>query len=157
MNLEFYKPFVNSTKTILAQMANIKVLMNEDFYPEANQIVSNGVSSVITYIGKVKGRLVLDMEPQTAIIIARNITGRHFNTTKDMTVLAAISELNNIIAGDGITYLNNKYFLELKLVPPIVFTGKSSVICLPQIPSISTDGITEYGKLKINVAFERSL
>ena len=78
-----------------------------------------------------------------------------FTSVKDNLVLATISEMNNIISGDGLTILNNSYNLGLRLAPPIVFTGKGTVICIPKIHPNSIDFMSpKYGKLKLNIAFE---
>lgn len=89
-----------------------------------------------------------------ALAIAKSITGTDYDSVKEYLVLASIQELNNIIAGDGITKLNNQYTLGLRLAPPIVFTGKDTVISIPKIEPASIDCVTTYGKLKVNLAFE---
>lgn len=157
MSAHLYVPFVNSTKDMLKQMADIDIAVSGTFQDEEDSIASYGVSSIISFAGKVKGRFLLDMEPGVALTIAQNITGVYYNSPKDNMVLASISELNNTIAGDGITNLNNTYSLSLRLAPPVVFTGKDTVISIPKIPSASLHCTTRYGKLRINVAFERSL
>ncbi len=156
-NTELCTPFAESVKKIMAQMTCIDIILDGGFYKENDDIASNGVSSLITFSGAIKGRLLIDMEPSVAIAVAQNITGIAYATPKDNMVLASISELNNTIAGDGITELNNKYSLKLRLAPPIVFTGKDTVICIPKITSVSLNCGTEYGKFKFNIAFERSL
>lgn len=157
MSIEMYSPFVNSVKQIMMQMANIEVQIGNAFYDESDEIVSYGISTIVSCIGKVKGRILLDMDQGLATTVTQNITGLFYNTAKNNMVLAAVSELNNTIAGDGVTSLNNKYSLGLRLAPPIVFTGKDTVIALPKLSSVSMDCLTKYGKMKINIAFERSI
>lgn len=154
MSIEYYSPFINSVKEIMKQMGNIDINVNDTVYSENDEIVSLGVTSIVSCVGKIKGRLLIDMEQSLAITIAQNVTGMLYDKAKEYMVLATISELNNTIAGDGITNLNNKYSLGLRLAPPIVFAGKDSVISIPKITSVSTNCTTRYGKLKVNVAFE---
>jgi chemotaxis protein CheX len=153
---EMFVPFSNSVKKIVYQMSEVSVNYEGSFYGENDDIVSYGVSSLISFSGLLKGRLLIDMEPGLALTIAQKINGTSFTSVKDDMVLASISELNNIIAGDGITELNNSMKLKLRLAPPIVFAGNSPIICIPKISSQSLNCTTQYGKLKINVAFERS-
>ena len=157
MDNQLYTPFFSSVQTILKQMANIEVAFDGAHFDESDEIVSLGVSSIIAFAGKIKGRLLLDMEKELALAIAENITGTKYALANEYMVLASISELNNIIAGDGVTQLNNQHSLGLRLAPPIVFSGKETVICIPKISSASINCVTKYGKMKVNAAFERSI
>lgn len=155
MDIQYYKSFVNSIKDIMMQMANIKLEPQGDFTIGNDEIISYGFSSIIAYTGKIKGRLLIDMEQSLALAIAKNITGTDYASEREAMVLAAISELNNITAGDSITKLNNGFSLGLRLAPPIVFTGKDIVICVPKIDSLSMEFAALQGKLRLNIAFER--
>ena len=157
MGMQLSNPFMDSVRDILKQMANIDVTVTNIICSENDSIYSYGVSSIISCVGKIKGRLLLDMEQAVALAIAQNITGIYYTSVKEYMVLASISEVNNIIAGNAVTMINNMYSLGLRLAPPIVFAGKDSVICIPKISSSSLDCTTRYGKMKINVAFERSI
>lgn len=157
MDLQLYQPFMQSVQSILMEMANINMDFDGEYYAESDEITSYGVSSIISYSGKLKGRLLIDLEKTLALKIAENITGTTYTSTNEYMVLASISELNNIIAGDGITKLNNSFNYGLRLAPPIVFSGKETVICIPKISSVSVNCITPFGKMKVNAAFERSL
>jgi chemotaxis protein CheX len=154
--VQLYEPFINSVKKILLDMANMEVVIKGAFSDESEEIATYGVTSVINYTGKVKGRFMIDMEPGLALALAQNVNGIYYDSVKDSMVLATISEMNNIIAGHAVSTLNNLYSLGLWLSPPYVFSGKDIVVCIPKIPSASIDCQTKYGRLKVNVAFERS-
>ncbi len=157
MKTELYSPFIISTKEIISQMTGIEVEVNDALNSEGDEIISKGVSSIIAFAGKIKGRLLLDVENELAIIFGKTLTEQNYTSCKEFMVLASVSEINNIIAGRAITELNNKYSLDLRLSPPIVFTGKDTVISIPRLSSISVNCSTIYGGLKINIAFERSV
>ena len=157
MGIQLSNPFMDGVKEVLKKMADIDVQITNSINTENESILSYGVSSIISCVGKIKGRLLLDMEQSLAIAIAENITGVCYTSAKEYMVLATVSEINNMIAGNAITVINNAYSLGLRLAPPIVFTGKDTIICIPKISSSSLDCTTKYGKLKINVAFERSI
>ncbi|MGE5472809.1 MAG: chemotaxis protein CheX [Ignavibacteriales bacterium] len=156
MNKEFIQPFVDGVKRVLKKMANIEATANEESYEEKNEIQTKGITSIISYSGKVGGRFLIDMSQETAISIVRRISGTSYDSAKEQMVLSTISELNNIIAGDGLTEINNKFLMGLRLVPPVVFAGDEAMVCLDKIPSESVNLKTEYGDIKINIAFERS-
>ena len=154
--VQLYEPFISSVKKIFKDMANMDVVFKGAFGSESDEIASYGVTSVITYTGKIKGSFLINLEPGLALAVAQNVNGIYYDSVKDSMVLATISEMNNIIAGNAISTLNNMYSLGLWLAPPYVFTGRDAIICIPKIPSASIDCQTIYGKLKVNVAFERS-
>lgn len=157
MSMQLSNPFINSVKDIMMKMADIDVTVTGTVISGNEEIVSYGVTSIVACVGKIKGRLLLDMEQSLAVTIAQNVTGVCYASAKEYMVLATISELNNIIAGDAITVINNQFSLGLRLAPPVVLTGKDVIISIPKISSTSLDCTTRYGKLKVNVAFERSL
>ncbi len=154
LNTKLTQPYVESALNILKDMADIDIEVSGYFYPEPDDLISYGVTSIITFMGNIRGRLVLDMDPELALQIAGNINSESYRDTKDIQVLTSISELNNIVAGHANTDLNNQFKLGLRLAPPIVFTGKKPIICIPKITSESIDCYTKFGRLKINVAFE---
>ncbi len=56
-----------------------------------------------------KGRLVIDMEPSLALNLTYNITGLSFQDVKDSMVMACVNEINNTVAGDAVTKINNSF------------------------------------------------
>lgn len=154
MDTTFITAFTDNTITTFEKMADIKLIPEGEVYTDNSDITSLGITSIISFAGKGKGRLVLDMEANLALQIAKNIIGEDFNTVRDEMLLATIGELNNTIAGAAITDINNAFSMSLRLSPPIEFTGRDIVIAIPKLNSMSNTYRTEYGKLKINIAFE---
>ncbi|AVK48193.1 hypothetical protein AXY43_09215 [Clostridium sp. MF28] len=154
MNTSFIKAFTDNIGATFMQMADIKLIANGEAYKENSDITSFGITSIISFAGTCKGRLLLDMESSLALQITKNIIGEEFKNPRDDMVLASIGELNNIISGSAVTAINNTFKTSLRLSPPIVFIGKDVVISIPKIESISKTYITEYGEIKINIAVE---
>ncbi|NLD51011.1 MAG: chemotaxis protein CheX [Clostridiaceae bacterium] len=149
--------FINSVKETYLEMAGINIDIEKDFYTENEDLTSMGVTSIISFSGKINGRLLLDMEKNLAIETARNITGTVFETVNEGMVLESIQRINNTIAKEAIERLNNQYSLELSLASPVVFTGKEIVISVPKAEPLSADCSTLYGKMKVNISFEEVL
>jgi chemotaxis protein CheX len=154
MDTRLLTAFTENLTTTFMKMAEIQIMPVGEIYKENSDISSLGVTCIVSFAGKMKGRLLLDMESGLAIQIAKNIIGEDFDNPKDDMVLAAISEINNIISGGAITLINNVFLLSLRLSPPIVFAGKGVVISIPKINSMSNIYTTKYGNLKVNIAFE---
>ena len=155
MAMQLSNPFMDSVIEVMKKMADIDVVIVNTIGTENDSVASYGLSSIISCVGKIKGRLLIDMEQSLAVAITEKILGICYKSVKETMVLTTISEINNIIAGNAITDINNVYSLGLRLAPPIVFSGKDAIICIPKISSSSLNCTTKYGKLKINVAFER--
>ena len=155
MDMRLLQPFSDTAKEIFTQMANVNIIPDTEFRAEDDDMAAYGVTSIVNFMGeKIKGRLVIDMEPKLALHLATVILDESHNETKNIMVLYCVSEINNIIAGNANTYLNNTYSLNMRLTPPVVFTGKDIILSIPKISSWSMYCNTEYGKLKINAAFE---
>ncbi|MGE5404009.1 MAG: chemotaxis protein CheX [Candidatus Saccharibacteria bacterium] len=157
MDTTLVQPFVFSTPEMIYEMAGFKIVPEGGIYEEKDEIPSRGVASIINYVGKIKGRFLLDMDYTVALKLASQIMGQNYSNTRDPMVLAVISEINNTIAGDAITKLNRERGLSLRLTPPIVFTGEKISMTISKIPSVSLNYKSEFGQIKVNIAFERGL
>lgn len=157
MSMQLSNPFFSSVKSIMKSMADVDVDVTGTIVTGNDEIVSYGVTSMVACVGRIKGRLLIDMEQSLAVALAQNITGVYYASAKEYMVLAAISELSNIIAGDATTTINNEFSLDLRLATPIILTGRDVIVSIPKLSSTSLDCVTRYGRLKINIAFERSI
>ena len=146
--------FFESTRSILKEMAGISLERQDQEAEDIKEITSLGVTSIIAFAGKKKGRLVIDMEKELALTIGKNLMMEEYESERDPMVLAAVSELNNTIAGDANTKLNNEHNWSLRLAPPVVMAGKDAIISIPKLPSVTIRGNTSYGSIQMNVAFE---
>lgn len=155
MPVNIFEPFVKSLSAIFEEMAGIEVKLESTVNSEYEEIAALGVVSVINFHGKIKGRVLLDMAPNLAITIAQNLMSEQFDDERDSMVLATVSEMNNIICGKAMVPINNELGLKLWMSPPYVFTGTDTMICISKIPSASFIYYTRYGKVKLNIAFER--
>jgi chemotaxis protein CheX len=154
MDMNLYKPFGISTKDIIKEMSGIGIRGMDIFDGEEDEIASMGMASIITFAGAKKGRLLIDLEPNLALCMANNIMGEKYNNIKNQMVLSLVAEVNNIISGNAITEINNSYLMNLRLAPPVVFAGKDVVISIPKIKSLTSWGNTDYGRIRINIAWE---
>jgi len=151
------EPYINSTKTIINDMTGIEITQISEPITQNGEFVSYGVSSGITFSGKIKGRFFIDITPELARAMIFNMTGEKMDNIKGNLFLAGISEMNNIIVGDANTFLNNKYALSLRLAPPIVFAGENVIVATSKMESVTLECGTALGKFKLNIAFQGGL
>lgn len=157
MDKRLEEPYLNSTKNTIKRMVGIDIYECKDEELANGEIISYGVGSIINFTGKIKGRFMIDLEVDLACKIASKILGKPCYNLKDRAFIAAISELNNIIAGDANTYINNTHSLDLRLATPVAYTGKSIILLTPKVISSSFLCITASGKIKLNIGFQGGL
>lgn len=152
---KLYMSFAFSIWNTLSSMCEILFSPASDFYDNKGDLKSLGAAVVVGFSGKRKGRLLIDMEKDLATKLASKINGEKFTDIKDPMVIATLSEIGNITAGDAVTAINNEFSYGLRLVPPVVFAGENMVVGLQNMESYTMDFKSETDHLKINVAFER--
>ena len=74
MKMELIQPFINSADAILAQLLNCSttigdVSMDEEIYRR------KGTASVVSIRGDIEGRVILDLDPATAVKMATQLAG----------------------------------------------------------------------------------
>lgn len=154
MDLELAESFIHSTQSIIKQMAEMDISEDGKPYEGTGDFTSQGITSIITFAGKIKGRFIIDFSPNFALQMIEAMTEEKSSSLKDKMLLAGISEVNNIIAGDAITFLNNKYTLGLRLAPPIVFTGRNATVATSKMDSVVVPMTSEYGTIKLDISFQ---
>ncbi|HHU63032.1 MAG TPA: hypothetical protein GXZ32_02300 [Clostridiales bacterium] len=158
MEEKLHRTFVDSVVSILKKTAGLTVDKIGAPKEAGGQQTSQGIASVVSFSGnKIKGRCIIDMEQEVALDVVENIMGTRYDNLKELMVLYTISELNNIIAGDSITKLNNEFGTGLRLAPPVVFTGRKVVMYSSQVKEATVDIDTPKGSLRLIIAWEGSL
>jgi len=150
-------PYYTSAKKIISEMVEIDIQECENEEMDNGEIFSYDVGSIINFAGKIRGRFMIDIEANLAFKIASKILAKPCDDLKERVFIAAISELNNIIAGDANTFINNKHSLDLRLATPVAYTGKSIILLTPKVISSTLSCNTDYGKIKFNIGFQGGL
>ena len=82
MDEKLYKPFCISVGEIIKEMSDIDVVGMDSLEEERHELTSMGVSSIITFAGARKGRLLLDMEPGLALSMAGAVLGEEYGDVR---------------------------------------------------------------------------
>lgn len=115
---------------------------------------SKGLTIIVGIIGKFSGRMLIDLDMDTANQLTAAILKKEANTSDE--VIAVIGELTNIISGNACSVLNrkNKAF-GLRVAPPTIMHGESVHIATPGFYTTSVHAETAYGDVLLNVGFQR--
>lgn len=122
---------------------------------ENKEKTSAGISIVLGIIGKYSGRLIMDMSLETAEKFSECLLRRKAKNNEE--VLNVVSEVANMLAGNGCSIINkkNKVF-GLRVAPPTTIHGESINISKAELEcNFSTDIKSEFGDISLNLGFRR--
>ncbi len=121
MKMELIQPFVNAADAVLAQMLECtptldKLSMEEEAYRR------KGVAALVTVKGQIEGRIILDVDSDTALRMASRLTGTELSGTDEL-VRETVCELANQVIGNAVTTLNDQG-CQFHVFPPQVHTDE---------------------------------
>lgn len=122
---------------------------------ENKEKTSAGISIVLGIIGKYSGRLIMDMSLETAEKFSECLLRRKAKNNEE--VLNVVSEVANMLAGNGCSIINkkNKVF-GLRVAPPTTIHGESINISKAELEcNFSADIKSEFGDISLNLGFRR--
>lgn len=120
MKMELIQPFINAADAVLADglkgpvtIANLT--MEEEAYRR------KGVAAFVWVTGDIEGRMVIDLDPETAVRVASQFAGEELPSSDEL-VRETVCELANQVVGNAITSLNDQGF-HFRAHPPVVHTS----------------------------------
>ena len=122
---------------------------------ENKEKTSAGISIVLGIIGEYSGRLIMDMSLETAEKFSECLLRRKAKNNEE--VLNVVSEVANMLAGNGCSIINkkNKVF-GLRVAPPTTIHGESINISKAELEcNFSADIKSEFGDISLNLGFRR--
>lgn len=162
LNLDYINPFLISGVGVLNDLLGEKPVRSE-VKIQTTSFKSEGIAAIVGITkGRIieeagqlgKGRILIDMQKETAIKIAEAIYEEKYDDVTN-EVFESISEIVNMISGGGITSINNKFKgTNLRLSYPSIFSGKNLEIDSPKLKSVSVKFKLSMGELSLNIAFE---
>ena len=123
MRMELIQPFINSADAVLAQGLESPVSI-ENLTMEEEAYRRQGIAAEVWLTGDIEGRIIFDVDQETATRFASRLAGTELASTDDL-VREAVSELANQIIGNAVTVLNDQGF-HFRVHPPTVPTSEGS-------------------------------
>ncbi len=153
MRVEYINPFVEAATSILREVLQCDVARGE-LYLKSTASPVLGVAAIIGLAGDVEGRVLLDMNRQTAVQVASAmLASMEMEPITELNDLgrATITELANMITGQAVTKLHNLGF-KFDLTPPALVTGDNMEISNTNVEALIVPMEVPQGKIEINVA-----
>jgi chemotaxis protein CheX len=124
MKMELIQPFINAADAVLAgglqcPMSIGNLSMEQETYHR------RGVAALVWITGDIEGRIIFDLDPQTAVRVASHFAGEELPESDDL-VREAVCELANQVIGNAVTSLNDQGF-HFRVQPPVVHTSEHGV------------------------------
>lgn len=117
MKMDLIQPFINAADAVLAETLQCNTRIG-DMTMEEETYRRKGVAAVVVVHGDIEGRVIFDIDAETATRIASTLAGEAV-AQSDRIVYETICELANLVIGNAVTSLNDQGF-RFKIRPPAV-------------------------------------
>jgi chemotaxis protein CheX len=149
MKMELIQPFINAADAVLSQ--GLKSPMSIDnLSMEAEAYRRKGVAAVIQLTGDIEGRVVFDLSPKTAAIVAGHFAGTDVPESDDL-VREAVCELANQVIGNAVATLNDQGF-HFRVHPPELHTSEHGPRSTEDTEAVVLCFETASGSVFMNIA-----
>ncbi len=149
MKMELIQPFINAADAVLAQglksptsIANLT--MEEEAYRR------KGLAALVWVTGDIEGRMIIDLDPDTAVRVARHFSGEELPASDDL-VRETVCELANQVVGNAVTSLNDQGF-HFRVHPPVLHTSEQGPKCSEDTEALVICFETSSGDVHMNIA-----
>ena len=149
MRVEYINPFVEAAYNILTEVLGGEIKRGE-LYLKSTSMPVMGVAALVGLAGDVEGRVIFDMQLDTAMKIASRMNQEELAKFDDLAK-ATITELANLITAQAVTKLHDLGF-RFDLTPPALFTGDNMEISDHEVEALIVPMDTDQGKVEVNVA-----
>ncbi len=154
MKMGLIQPFINAADAVLAQglqcttsIGNLS--MEEEAYRR------KGVAALVWVTGDIEGRIIFDLEPQTAVRVASHMAGAPLPESDEL-VRETICELANQVIGNAITSLNDQGF-HFRVHPPVLHTSQEGTRSSEDTEALVICFETSCGNVFMNIAMRYTL
>lgn len=153
MKMELIQPFINAADAVLSQglQGATKV---DSLAMEEHAYRRKGVAGMITLTGDIEGRIILDLEPQTAVRVASHYAGAELPES-DGLIKETIFELANQVVGNAVSALNDQGF-HFRVHPPLLLTSDEGDKSSEDVEALMICFETTMGNVFMNVALRHN-
>ncbi len=149
MKMELIQPFINAADAVLSQgMQGTTKVGNLSMEEQAYR--RKGVAGMVTLTGDIEGRIILDLEPQTALRVASHYAGAELPES-DTLIKETIFELANQVVGNAVSALNDQGF-HFRVHPPLLLISAEGDKTSEDVEALMICFETSLGNVFMNVA-----
>lgn len=149
MRMELIQPFINSADAVLAQGLQGPISV-ENLSMEEEGYRRKGVAAEICLTGEIEGRIIFDLGSETALKVARCMSGMELPQSDDL-IRETVCELANQVIGNAVTTLNDQGF-HFRVHPPHLVTSEHGTKSSEDTEALVMCFNTTSGTVYMNVA-----
>lgn len=149
MKMELIQPFINAADSVLSQGLQAPIAIG-NLSMEDESYRRKGVAAMVWLTGDIEGRVIFDLDPQTAVRVASQFAGSQLPES-DSLVRETVCELANQVIGNAITTLNDQGF-HFRVHPPVLHTAEQGPVSTEDTEAMVLCFETEIGSVFMNVA-----
>ena len=149
MRMELIQPFINSADAVLAQGLQGPTSI-ENLSMEEEAYRRKGIAAEVSLSGDIEGRIIFDLDPETAVRVAQQMAGSELSGSDDL-VRETVCELANQIIGNAVTSLNDQGF-HFRVHPPALHTSEQGAKTSEDTEALVMCFNTTSGDVFMNVA-----
>lgn len=149
MRMELIQPFINAADAVLAETLKSPAKMG-DVSMEQEAYRRKGVAAVVTITGDIEGRVIFDLDDETAGKIASCLTGEPVAQSEEI-VRETVCELANLVIGNAVTSLNDQGF-RFKIQPPTLHSAEQGLAGNEDTEALVMCFETPSGSVFMNIA-----
>jgi chemotaxis protein CheX len=153
MKMELIQPFINAADAVLSQGLSCTTKVG-NLSMEEEGYRCQGVAAMVALSGDIEGRIILDMEPQTALRVASHYAGSELPES-DGLIEETIYELANQVVGNAVCFLNDQGF-HFRVHPPVLLSSADGDKSSEDVEALMICFETSLGNVFMNVALRYS-
>jgi chemotaxis protein CheX len=149
--MEIIQPFINSADAVLAEALHSATHIGDlsmDEHPYQRQ----GLAARVAITGEIEGRVIIDVEPGTALRVANQLAGSELPICDEL-VRETVCELANLVIGNAVTTLNDRGF-QFKVHPPEFDSSPEGLKGSEDTEAIVLRFETDAGQINVNIAMQ---
>jgi len=143
------RPFINSADAVLAQGLQCRTAIGS-LSMEEEAYRRKGVAAMIALSGDIEGRIIFDLDPETAVRVASKMAGAELPESDDL-IRETAGELANQIIGNAVTALNDQGF-HFRVHPPVMHTSEEGIRSSEDTEALVLCFETSLGSVFMNIA-----
>jgi len=153
MKMELIQPFINAADAVLAQGLQCPTSVG-NLSMEQEAYRRKGVAALIWVSGDIEGRIVIDLDPDTAVRVASRFAGTELPESDEL-VRETVCELANQVIGNAVTSLNDQGF-HFRVHPPVLHTSEHGPKSTEDTEALVICFETDIGNVFLNIALRHN-
>ena len=149
MRMELIQPFINSADAVLAETLRCNTTIG-DLSMEDRPYQRIGLAALVAITGEIEGRVIVDVEPETALRVASQLAGTELSPSDDL-VRETVTELANQLIGNAVTALNDRGF-RFRVHPPVFHAADQGLQGSEDTEAVVLFFETSAGRVYVNIA-----